>query len=101
MLVEIRGEHSGSITMFSTAAVQLFKLMGLSGSTEGAIKADQVAQSLDTLKAALEKHVEPAAADNPDNDDPPPVSLKTRAVPLIELLEKNAASGGYVMWQQK
>ena len=39
MLIEINGEHTGSVVMFGTVAVQLLKMMGQSGNTEGAIRA--------------------------------------------------------------
>ncbi|MEM7257587.1 MAG: DUF1840 family protein, partial [Pseudomonadota bacterium] len=61
MLIEIQGEHTGSITMFGDAAKKLLKMMGQSGQPEGAIRAEDVPAALDSLQTALGKLSEPDA----------------------------------------
>lgn len=97
VLIEIQGEHTGSITMFGDAATKLLKMMGQSGNPEGAIRAEDVPQALDLLQSTLQKLEEP----EPDDDDSDQVSLLTRATPLINLLQTNADKGGYVMWKPR
>lgn len=100
MLVEITGEHSGSVIMFGDVATRLFRMMGLSGNTEGAIQSADLPAALERLEAALAQQTNdsPAAA---DDDGDRPVSMATRAVPLIKLLQENIAAGGYVMWREQ
>ena len=100
MLIEISGEHTGSVVMFGTVAVQLLKMMGQSGNTEGAIRAPDVPAALQNLVEALEQ----TPADNQTNEDEEGdthVSLHTRAKPLIDLLQECVTDKGYVMWQPK
>ena len=42
MLIEFQGEHTGSIVMFGNIATSLLKMMGQSGKTEGAVRAEDV-----------------------------------------------------------
>lgn len=97
MLIEIQGEHTGSITMFGNIATRLLKMMGQSGQPEGAILEADVPGALANLKAALAKVQEPESVDDDDGDAP--VSLSTRAIPLIDLIESSIDKGGYIMWK--
>lgn len=100
MLIEINGEHTGSVVMFGTVAVQLLKMMGQSGNTEGAIRAPDVPAALQNLVAALEQT--PANDQiNEDDDGDAHISLHTRAKPLIDLLQECVTDQGYVMWKPK
>lgn len=98
MLIEIQGEHTGSITMFGDAATRLLKMMGQSGQPKGAIRAEDVAAALKKLTQSLDKLEEPVADDEDNNEH---VNLHTRAKPLVDLLKTNADKGGYVMWEPK
>lgn len=98
MLIEIQGEKTGSFMMFGDIAVQLLKMMGQSGQTEGAIREQDVPAALSSLRSALEHlPVENGASDNEDESQK--VSLHTRAKPLLDLLEESEKKGGYVMWK--
>ena len=87
--------------MFGKNATTLLKMMGQSGNTEGAITAADVATALSKLKTALDKlPIDDAAnKDSDQNNDDQAVSLHTRAVPLIRLLEESVTSNGYMMWE--
>jgi len=99
VLLEISGERTGNITMFGDVATTLLKMMGQSGQPEGAIRESDVPAALASLTTALDKL--PADQTNTSNssDDEPAVSLKTRASPLLKLLEQSIEKGGYVMWK--
>ena len=98
MLIEISGEHTGSVVMFGSVATQLLKMMGQSGNNEGAIREPDVPQALSKLKEALA--AVPVADKKPqDEEDNNEVSINTRAKPLIDLLENSITEGGYVMWK--
>ncbi len=102
VLLEFQGENTGSIIMFDDVAIKLLKMMGQSGSTEGAIREPDVPDALSDLKQALANM--PASNDDRENtpaddDNEPVVSLHTRASPLIDMLEQCVSKGGYLMWK--
>lgn len=96
MLIEFSSESTGDVIMFGKVATQLLKMMGQSGNNEGAIREADVPEALNKLKSALAAL--PAAESDQDDDDNE-ISMQTRAVPLIDLLEESAAAGSYVMWK--
>jgi len=103
MLVTFTTDAYADITMFGDVAMTLLKMMGHSGTVPGAILAADVPAALERLKAALaEEDVKARPENNPkqqDEDDEPPVSIATRALPLAELLVAAAKAGSNVMWK--
>ena len=97
MLIEMRGEHTGAIVMFGDAATSLLKMMGQSGQPEGALREEDVPGALDTLRAALQSTPDDSST-NPDEDENH-IGIRTRAAPLIKLLEECSEKGGYLMWK--
>jgi len=97
MLVTFSCKAYADITMFGEVAVSLLKMMGHSGSVPGALSAEDVPAALQQLREALASI---ALEERPQtgNDDDPPVSLSSRALPLIKLLEAAAAEHTHVMW---
>ncbi len=99
MLIEFKSEHDGSLVLFGKVATDLLEMMGTSGRSEGALRSEDVPGALTRLKDNLTQR---ANADTEDGDeDADEVPINRRAVPVIELLEKTVASGGYFMWQEK
>lgn len=102
MLLEIQGENTGSFVMFGEVATQLLKMMGQSSNTEGAIREADVPAALQNLTLALEKlPTDQQPADDDADAGTMEVSLRTRAKPLIDLLEESIEKGGFVMWKPK
>lgn len=99
MLVTFRTNVHADITMFGDIAVALLKLMGHSGTVPSALPEEEVPTALNRLRAAIDGEVAIPAPDTDDEDNEPPVSLKKRALPLIELLEAAARANTYVMWK--
>ncbi len=106
MFVTFHSDAGGSVTMFGDVAIQLLKMMGHSGTVPSAVLADDVPAALARLQRELAA-AEPAGkagrdkrTDDEDADTPPPVKLRQRAFPLIQLL--TAAAGGHcdVMWEK-
>ncbi len=91
----------GSVTMFGEIATSLLKAMGHSGTIPGAILAKDIPSALSALQSAVGSA--PAAAeskqDEGSDDGEPNVSLRQRALPLIDLLTRAAARGVDVMWK--
>ncbi|CAH1077570.1 DUF1840 domain-containing protein [Candidatus Nitrotoga sp. 1052] len=104
MLVTFTSKAYPDITMFGEAALHLIKLMGHSGVVPSAIMAEDVPAALDRLKNAIqsESRVPPPekSSDVPDKESHEQgVSLKNRALPLIELLSAAAKENCDVMWK--
>jgi len=93
---------AGGFSMFGDVAVTLLKMMGHSGTVPGAILAPDIPPALKKLKAGVaatpESPVEQSSGDRDDKE--PPVSLRQRAFPLIELLERAARDGCDVLWDR-
>ena len=104
MLVTFQTKAWSHVTLFGDVARTLLKMMGHSGSVPGAVLADDVAAALARLQQALaaaepaEKRPERTQREEDDNAAPP-VSLRLRAYPLIQLLSAAAQERCDVMWE--
>ena len=92
---------AGTITMFGEVAINLLRLMGQSGAIPGAILSQDIPAALERLRGGVSGHAEKPPARNRDDESEPPVSLRNRAVPLIDLLERAAKSGADVTWEEE
>jgi hypothetical protein len=103
MLVTFHSKAWSSITMFGDIAVKLLKMAGHSGTVPSAMLARDIPMALTSLKLALatthEEKPEPAASGGTDEPDTPPVGLRLRAFPLIELLTAADRQKSDVMWE--
>ena len=103
MIVTFKTEAYANITMFGDVAVKLLKIMGHSGTIPGALLAEDVPGALERLQKTVDSlkataKGEPAQSD-PDKDwRDQDVSLATRALPLIELLQAARKQECNVMW---
>jgi Domain of unknown function (DUF1840) len=87
----------GGITMFGDIAVTLLKATGNSGTVPGALLAPDIPAALQRLKAAVGEA--PAEGAGGDREEPK-VSLRQRAFPLIDLLERAAKAQADVLWDK-
>ena len=99
----------GAFTMHGDAAVALVRAMGHTGTVPGAILAAELPAALAKLRAALAAQVDeppPAERDSWDDEDQdaekraPPIALRTRAVPLGEMIETAIARDSDLMWER-
>lgn len=108
MLVTFSTKVSADITMFGDVAVELLKLMGQTGVIPGALLGPDIAPALGRLKDAVaavgSRPSGNAPPDASERDDErgarPVVSLRQRAVPLIQLLEAAARKEADVTWRE-
>lgn len=101
--------RAGALTMHGDAAVALLRAMGHSGTVPGAILAPDLPAALASLRSTLETQADvpapasPTAATEGDEereDAPPPVTLRMRAVPLIDMIETAIRRGSDLMWER-
>ncbi|CAH1903891.1 conserved hypothetical protein [Candidatus Nitrotoga sp. HW29] len=104
MLITFRSKGYPDITMFGEAALHLIKMMGHSGVVPSAIMAEDVPVALERLKNVIQSDSSiPSMEKFNDTQDKESheqsVSLKNRALPLIELLAAAAKEKSDVMWE--
>lgn len=109
MLVRFHSKTSAGVLMFGDIAVALLRLMGMSGSVPGAVLAKDIPEALGRLRQAVEspegdRVLQPGGPkkhdDEADGPDVPQVKLRTRAYPLIQMLEAAAAGECDVIWEE-
>ena len=109
MLYKFKSQAAAEVIMLQPDAETLLKIIGKSPGAQGIVTVAQVPAAVAALRKAI-KEQEAAAfvrdMDAPKSDkgdkeneiDPDGVSLRRRAVPFIDLLEKSAAAGKDVVW---
>ena len=105
MLVTFTTKAYADITMFGEAAIDMLKMMGLSGTVPSALRAEDVPPALARLKSAIAKReaeaqAAPAATTKKGDEEEPEVSLSHRALPLVALLEAAASQRRDVTWDK-
>ena len=99
MLITFKTSAYANITMFGDVGLKMLEMIAFGTRVPGAINAEDVPQALDNLKMALEKLPEQVETAGDADDDQPAVSLHTRAVPLVELLQAAVEEETYVRWE--
>lgn len=110
MIVEFTTRF-GHLTLLGETAVTLLRLAGHSGTVPGAILAAELPAALRSLQRGLvtagDQPSPPAAPQQDDDDDDedarerePVVTLRKRAVPLIDMVETAIARGSDLMWER-
>jgi hypothetical protein len=98
----------GQLTMLGEPAVALLRGMGHSGTVPGAILSADLPAALGSLERMLETQGDstgmspPAATDNMEDERErePVITLRTRAVPLIDMLRTAIAGDSDLMWER-
>jgi hypothetical protein len=99
----------GQLLMLGEPAVALLKLGGHSGTVPSAVLAADLPAFLQRLRQGLEVHGDELSPPPPprdpaqdDTDEPRerPISLRLRAVPLLDMLATAIARGGDLMWER-
>jgi hypothetical protein len=92
---------AGTITMFGDVAKKLLRLMGQTGAVPGAILAPDIPPAVERLRQAISGETEKGAPRDTKDDGEPPVNLRQRAFPLVELLERAAKQKADVIWEEE
>jgi len=99
MLITFKTKSYANIMMFGDVGLKMLEMMDYGVSVPGAIIAEDVPQALENLQKSLESVVDQVEPAGEADDDQPAVSLHTRAVPLIELLQSAIADENIVRWE--
>lgn len=101
--------RAGALTMHGDAAVTLIRAMGHTGTVPGAILVAELPTALARLKSSSEARgheplPQPGGAalrnDRDDAEREPTVTLRMRALPLIEMIENALARDSDLMWER-
>jgi hypothetical protein len=102
MLITFKTPVHADITLFGDVAKALIRMMGHSGAVPGALLAEDIPAALERLKIAVEANPEapldPEPVERDEDARAQSVSLKHRALPLIDLLETAAREQKNVIW---
>ena len=99
MLITFKTKSYADITMLGEIAKHMLKMMDYGVSVPGAIVAKDVAKALENLLSGLKTVPEVVLTETDGDDDDTAVSLHTRAIPLIELLQSAVKDDNNVMWE--
>ena len=113
MLVRFHSRAAAGVTLFGYVAQDLLRLMGMSGAVPGAVLAADVPRALSRLREALASPegdrvpvppAPPGRTKSAEPDEEPEreaqqISLRTRAFPLLQLLDTAAAAQCEVVWE--
>lgn len=107
MLVTFSTKVSADITMFGDVAIELLKHMGQTGVVPGALLGPDIPAALERLKQAVQTLGDRPSGNAPGSDDDkdeergqPMISMRQRAVPLVQLLEAAARKNADVTWRE-
>ena len=92
----------GGFTMFGDIAIRLIEMMGHTGTVPGAIRAEDLPAARERLESAVAA-CGSAPADSETEEDRqgrPPVTLRQRAFPLIDLLQRSADEDCDLLWDK-
>jgi hypothetical protein len=99
----------GKLTMHGDAAVALLKGMEHTGTVPGAILAADLPAALSNLQRMLEVSgastgtatpPPPEDGDDDDREREPVITLRTRAVPLLDMMRTAIDRGSDLMWER-
>lgn len=103
MWLTFHSDAWNSIIMNREIAVTLLKMAGHSGAVPSALLAADIAGALARLDRELDvaepRGKKPAPANADDADEQPPVGLRLRAFPLIQMLKAAVAKNCDVTWE--
>lgn len=110
MLVRFSSVKTESITMFGDNAIQLIRMLGASGTVPGAVSAEDLPAAMNSLRERLKTATTASMGasfdgaqteeDEEGKEREPPVDLATRALPLLDLLQRAASAHVPVMWEK-
>lgn len=99
-MITFRSEVGPDVMMFDAIAQRMMDAIGKERASRGVVTVEQLPAAIAALRAAIARdRATQAPADDADGgDQPAPVSLAQRALPLVELLEISLARGKPVTW---
>lgn len=103
MLVRFYSSETGELLMFAEAAKTLFQMMGKESSARGSFAQPEMQAAAAALRQAVHNEP-PGPAESDEDEEHPvarPVTLNSRAWPLIDMLERTGRAGpkANIIWE--
>lgn len=105
MIVTFVSSETGEVLMFAEVAKVLLDAIGKETSARGTFIPAEMLSAAEALKAAVREAAANAPAEEDEEEEKPrkprPVSLRQRAWPLIDMLERTAKAGpkAHIVWE--
>jgi hypothetical protein len=99
MPITFKTKSYADITMLNDTGEVILELMDFGNLIPGAIAAADIRQALSNLQKNLADESGQKDQDKEEDDQQPPVSLTTRAMPLLELLKSAVDNDNDVSWR--
>jgi len=101
MLITFKTPAHANVTMFGDVALNLLKLMGHSQTVPSALRPEDIPQAVEKLHQGLAAAaITEKQAQGDNEEEEPTVSIKHRALPLVELLQAAHRAQARVMWEE-
>ena len=102
MIYKFKSAASGDVIMLGPHGDAMLHLLGRGPAAKGIVEPRDMAAAIASLRAAIEQSerqaADPKAAAEPGTEAEPPVSLRRRLWPMIDMLERALAADVPVVW---
>ena len=108
MLYKFKSQAAADVIMLRESAEELLKIIGKPAGATGIVTVDQAAGAIAALQAEITRReaqgqgqaasTESGEPQEPEYVPSEPISLRQRAAPFIDLLERSSAAGKDVVW---
>lgn len=104
MIVSFHAHGHTKITMFGDVALEFLQMMGLPAKVPGTLLPADIEAAKASLEKALQNVPEATNTDSNEDDDDEeqeaPISMSSRAMPLLKLLDDAKQDDTYISWQE-
>ena len=99
MLYKFKSDAGGDVIMLEASGRQVLEIMGKGFDAKGILLPDQMPAAKLALEAAIAQDESSGQEAELANDNAPkPISLRTRAWPLVTLMERSAKAKVPITW---
>lgn len=101
MLVTFISSETGELLMFSEVAGTLLRAVGKECTARGTFTREQMMPAAKTLREAVARGEGELPDDEAEANGEKPVAMRSRAWPLIDMLERTSEGGAHanIVWQ--
>ena len=96
MLYKFKSRNAGDVIMFEPNGRRVLEIIGKEPSAKGIILSEQMPAAIKALEAAIA--LEDAGHDEAGTVPGDGLGLRQRAMPFIDMLQRNQQSGDDVVW---
>lgn len=111
MLYKFKSQATADVIMLRDSAEEILRIVGKDAGPTGIITVAQIPGAVAALRAEIQRRetaapghhapddvAQQVSGDAPEQASDEPISLRRRAAPFIEMLERSAADGKDVVW---